>query len=301
MLKRLALIVLLASILPVPGHSDSPKSSSNQNSAEAAKQPPSPPPPIVQCTVKQETSAIQCNWAKGVPEGYFSRLFTAENTPNIALFLAGLGGIFIALFTLRAIKQQVEWMKTQAVQMALQHGEMENQTAVARISAEYALLNTRALISAERAWVVVNIKEITPGVYVFIARNEGKTPAKVQSTYCANLWTPEGKELFIPPDEKTAEGQMQNPPFLLPPAAERSIWQCTRTQVEIFSQGGPGEQSFFARGFGMAHFYGRIRYHNVLETDPTILHETRWFYWLVPVKGSVPFPDPMHPEHNTYS
>ena len=135
MLKRLAIVVLLASVLPVVGHSDSPQSSNDQNGSEASKGPPSPSPPIVQCEVKQEPSAVQCHWAESVPEGYFSRLFTAENTPNIALFAAGVGGIFVAIFTLRAINQQGEWLKTQAIQMALQVEQMELQLAEMRAGA----------------------------------------------------------------------------------------------------------------------------------------------------------------------
>ena len=55
-----------------------------------------------------------------------------------------------------------------------------------------------------------------------------------------------------------------------------------------------------AEGLSMVWSYGRITYLDSLETG--IEHETKWFYWhIAPNKSALPIPDPMRPEHNTYT
>jgi len=43
-----------------------------------------------------------------VPTDYLYRLFSADNLPNILLFLAGVAGIIVAIRTLQMIKRQTE-------------------------------------------------------------------------------------------------------------------------------------------------------------------------------------------------
>jgi hypothetical protein len=209
-------------------------------------------------------------------DGYDKAVFYA----NMILALVGIGGIVIAVFTLMSIDTQAKDIKTQAKEMQRQNKNM---------------------IRAERAWIVISVRETNPGEFVFVAKNEGKTPARIQSVWCANIWSPRGSTFKVPPDHQTDESQMQNPPFLLPPNGEKTVWRCTRQAVEAMSGGGPGEQSLFSRGFGTASFYGRIRYLNVMDVNSITPHETRWLYLLIPQPGTVPIPDPFHNEHNSYT
>ena len=275
MLKRLAVFTIALLLVCVQGYAQTQKAKQGQNSDQ-----PSPTAPKIAPQQHDSPQHLQ-----GEPTHNVNAEVRVISTPakdrydksavwiNFALGIVGFAGIGTALCTLRKIERQIK----------------------------VAEADTQAMIRAERAWVIVSVKEITSGEYVFVAKNEGKTPAKIQSVWCTNLWTPREVELSIPPDDQTSESQLQNPPFLLPPGAERSIWRCKRTDVERMSGGGVGEQSRFARGFGAANFYGRIRYRNVLDADATILHETRWFYLLIPQPGTVPIADPFHPEHNSYS
>ncbi|MGD0630761.1 MAG: hypothetical protein ABR987_15630, partial [Terracidiphilus sp.] len=108
MLQKLALVIMLAGVLPISGELQSPNPNGN-----GATNPAPPPSRTITCAVKQDGTAIECNSPKGVPETYLNRLFTAENTPNIALFFVGLGGVLAATGTLISIKQQVVEMRRQ--------------------------------------------------------------------------------------------------------------------------------------------------------------------------------------------
>jgi hypothetical protein len=270
----LAIGVLLAIGLPVHGEQESGQSGGDQQHTDGRPNPPPPPSAKAKCVIKQDGTTIECDWAQTDTPSYLRRLFAAESLPNLLLVGVGLGGICAAFFTLHKIERQIK----------------------------VAEADTQAMIRAERAWIVPSVKEISSGVYIYSVKNEGNTPAKVQSIYCVNLWLRRGEELYIPPEETTALGLIQFPPFLLPPKAEKAIWRVERAGIEKMSGGGEGERSNFVRGFGTSRTYGRILYRDVLDDDPTHpLHETCLLYILIPQPGTVPVPDPFYPKHNDYS
>jgi len=193
---------------------------------------------------------------------------------NCTLVLVGIGGIIMAVFTLLKIERQ-----TKAAETSIQ-----------------------AMVAAERAWVVISVDSIVPGEFRFWATNEGKTPARVVSIWATNISFKRGeKSLPVPSDEETSESLLQFPPCLIPPAAKKIVWQCTVAEFQKSSGGGEGDASLFSRGFSAAYIYGRIRYFDVLDTEAIIPHESRWLYWLVPFGGGLPFPNPLCPQHNTYT
>jgi hypothetical protein len=273
MRKRLAFAVLLAIILPISGHCQSPKPDGNQPNGNGTANPTPPPSRMVTCEVKQEGTTIECQWPESVPEGYFKRLFSPENTPNIALVLVGIAGIVAALFTLKKIERQIKVAES----------------------------DTQAMIRAERAWIVVSVDEFPVGVYRFWAENKGKTPARTVSFWGESLYVARETKYDEKPDETTRGALLQFPPCLMPPGDKRVVWECHRSAIEAASGGGKGKESRFARGFGAGFIYGRIRYFDVLDAKPQEPHETRWLYWLIPQPGSVPFPHPLQPERNTYT
>jgi hypothetical protein len=257
---------------------DGSRKNQKTRSSQVEAQPKTKPP---LCNDSQGATPVEKQQPSPKPSDYSWReLYAPANIPNWILAGIGILGIGAALLTLRSINKQAVLMERQAKEMSYQN---------------------RNTIKSERAWVVVSVKENSPGEYIFTAKNEGRTPAKIQSAWCGNIWTPREAKLNIPPDEQTADLQLQNPPFLLPPGAQKLICIGSRTQIENMSAGGPGEQSRFARGFGEARFYGRIRYRNVLDSESSTMHETRWLYLLIPQPGTIPIPDPFHPEHNTYT
>jgi hypothetical protein len=112
MLKCLAIVVLLASILPIYGEEKGAQTKGNQSTANDAEK-GSPPSRTATCVVKNEGTTIECNWTENEPESYLKRLISPENAPNIALSLVGLGGIIIALCTLWKIERQTKATENQ--------------------------------------------------------------------------------------------------------------------------------------------------------------------------------------------
>lgn len=165
MLKRLAIAVCFAVVLPISGQQQGPKPGSDKKDAELAKIPAPPPSRVVTCEIKQDGNHIECQWSEGVPENYFKRLFSAENTPNIALVVIGFGGVLAAILTLRKIKVQADEMRLQRIAMETtlqtinrQADLMEQQAIEARVSSAqaYAVLKQQSdnlLISAKAATV----------------------------------------------------------------------------------------------------------------------------------------------------
>jgi hypothetical protein len=164
MLKRLAFAVFFAIVLPISGQQQGPKSSANQTNGNGAAKPALPPSRMVTCEVKKEGARIECQWSESVPDGYLKRLFSPENTPNIALFFVGVGGIMVAICSLKII---------------------ERQTKATEEAAKAALSNAQAVINAERARLLFEVEkgmdQNRHGVAIFTiyAVNHGRTPAEL--------------------------------------------------------------------------------------------------------------------------
>ena len=207
----------------------------------------------------------------GIPtkDGYD---FLAIGT-NLLLAVVGVTGIAIAVATLKKVERQIKAAED----------------------------NTDALIAAERSWIVVSVEVVESDQFRFWAKNEGKTPAKILSIWGRNFAVERGEQLSIPVDDESDESLLQYQPGLLPPGARRVVWSCERAEFQAMSGGGEGEQSRLAKGFSSGYIFGRVRYFDVLDVKATVAHETQFLYWLIPGVDSVPFPDPLHSQHNSYT
>jgi len=166
MLKSLAIVVFAAVVLPVNGQQNSPQTGNNAKDSKQANW-------TVPCTVKQDAATPNCDWSKAVSDSYFKRLFSPENSPNIALFVIGAIGIVVALRSLEKVKEQTK--------------ATENAAKAARDSAIASLKQANAVVDAERAWLVESIQFLDEVPYrspeggVLTARvtlrNIGKQPA----------------------------------------------------------------------------------------------------------------------------
>lgn len=104
-----AILICVELCLPIygqakAGHSEADDTHTRQNStpsvAVTVNCPSSP--------VQQEHPAEKSNGTDNKPEGYFKTLIAPNNIATVVLVLVGLGGIFVAVWTLRTIKRQVE-------------------------------------------------------------------------------------------------------------------------------------------------------------------------------------------------
>jgi hypothetical protein len=147
--KKLAIFGLSLLILPVQTYAQTQKAQEGSTSQKPAA-PTSPVlvqkegSPQLQPEHKEHVDADVRIISAPEKDGYDHAAFWI----NVALASIGFLGIGIGVGTLWFIRAQVNWMKTQAVQMALQLEQMEEQNAVARISAEYALLKALVQIAS---------------------------------------------------------------------------------------------------------------------------------------------------------
>jgi hypothetical protein len=168
MLRRLAILVFLTIVLPIYGCKESPKTGGDKNDSNSPKPPTAPPSRTARCVVKEEGTTIECNWAEAVPESKFQRLFSPENAPNIALFLVGVGGIGVALCTLRKMERQ-----TRATEVAANAAKISADIAV---GTSLPTLVIHELGTGDTGTADVEAFFQSPKIKISI-KNYGQTPA----------------------------------------------------------------------------------------------------------------------------
>jgi hypothetical protein len=199
MRRILAIAVFLTIVLPIYGQEKGSHPESNQDhSSNADKTPPSPR--TAKCVVKENGTAIECDWAEAEPESYFKRLLSPENAPNIGLFFVGLGGVIAAICTVKAINQQIADARESGVAAATMAQNtldvIKRQATNSRRQAGAALLNAKAVINSQRSWLIPRIAQPTKDeirlfkddskkllVEIRFA-NKGKIPATVLTQTC---------------------------------------------------------------------------------------------------------------------
>ena len=191
----LGLVLVLPLLLPqLPQSTPQPKASNarpQQNAKPKEKVAPAPPAQPTANPTNQECAHIA---ARNQPE-----IVRVESVKrdwfdittlvfSVLLVVVGIFGAGIALYTLAEIKKEVEHANIIA--------------GAARDAANAALLNARAVIDSERAWLLPailveprNLLEVAHDNYpnsIEIAvrfRNVGRTPAWVTGWYCTTLVT----------------------------------------------------------------------------------------------------------------
>jgi hypothetical protein len=149
-------------------------------------------------SINQQASEDQAITAACEPNGYFCRLFSAANLPTMLLVFIGMGGVYVAISTLKIIERQ-----------------------------------TKATEEAERAWVLVETAQIREIYYQVsaispIVRNFGKSITRVRKIrmgFCALQITEE-----LPP--VPIYTQEQETDFVLHPNRE-----CRPIDVSISNAG----------------------------------------------------------------
>jgi hypothetical protein len=97
---------------------------------------------------RAQRSGGACSHAS-TPESYRCRLIAPENLPTDYLVIVGMGGVFVAIFTLKSIHHQ-------AVQMRKQTTILNESADATKRAADAALLNAQAVIDADRAWIMLD-------------------------------------------------------------------------------------------------------------------------------------------------
>jgi hypothetical protein len=230
------------------------------------------PPPssgTARCVIHQTTDlsngVMDCEYTPPAPPSYFDSLFASSNLPNVLLVIVGSIGICVALRTLSKIQGQIN----------------------------AAVRDTQIRVNAQRPYLVISVEPQLLNQFVFTAKNEGETPARINSRWCKLLMEDPDGTLQIPSDEEMANSVMTTPPQLLPPKGTCTVYVCDEHRLKLMR----------GDAFRAVYFHGRIIYSNTLGVDPVRPYETKWLYCQLPLKGelSLPRPDARRPEHNTWT
>jgi hypothetical protein len=179
---------------------------------------------------------------------------------NWPMVVVGIGGVWAALSTLSVIKRQ---------------------TAATESASKAALLNARAVINAERSWLVVGtfLDKEDPEVVRFGCRNQGRTPAKVISLSARPCFVKSPTDLDVPPDYSS--------PAVLPDlniivnADSFPIDHGVNARKFIQDK---GKKDLIESSREYLVYYGNVIYRDTLydESSPAGLHETRWCFFYQP-------------------
>lgn len=182
---------------------------------------------------------------------------------NILLALVGYAGIMLALSTLKKIERQTKYGEIAA-------------TAAAE-SAEAALIHARAILNAERPWVLVTVAP-SPSIqngFTVIATNRGRSPARVVGM--ANETRIATGEAQLPgiPEYPVVDEEMPAVSIILLPGEFTTIKSFCRDDVkglcaseEQFRRIENWEERIF--------IYGKIEYKNLMAPVDAAAHESRW-------------------------
>jgi hypothetical protein len=170
----------------------------------------------------------------------------------------------------KAIESQATIMNGQIAVIEDQNRTLEESVAVSRDAAKSASLNAKAIINAERPWIVI---EIHPGKvdmeqFLFTATNKGRTPAEFISGDAAYIFIldpmkppPLNRGSFNRPNDTLV---IRDAGFEIYPDGVRP----RRMVVDARNRRGEGDEPL------ILILYGGIVYRNIIDGTE---HETRWY------------------------
>jgi hypothetical protein len=208
-------------------------------------------------------------------ESYWYKVGKPDVLPVWLAMLVTAGVGFIALETLGDIRKQT-------------HIGLRSARA-AKESAKAALLNAKAVINAERAWLVVGVEQVNNTdtgalpIYVFTCLNQGKTPATIKTIDAGYSVVKDPFELPVP----VRDGDLS--PRVLP----QRTFIVSRDSFKIHPEVAPDSILYSINGrfelesSDFVMFYGRIVYEDIFPSwgPGRKPHETRWCYAYDPATG----------------
>jgi hypothetical protein len=234
---------------------------------------------------KKQESPRQTDSPASNSESYFCNLIAPANLPNIYLALIGMGGVFVAIFTLKSIHHQ-------AIQARKQTHILKNSAETAEKSADAAYLNAQAVINSERPWLLIQRDEHKDSItkpnffpleetmsgqqratycHVFI-RNYGKTPAKVIAEV---LELQIGENRSEPPDPGVFSKPKRIDNDIFPPEETLAgeAWLTPQGIIKLSDR-----DAILTHKNKFLWLCGLIRYRDTFERENAPEHETRFCF-----------------------
>jgi hypothetical protein len=187
---------------------------------------------------------------------------------NLVLVILGYVGVMMALSILKKIERQT--------------GYAEAAIEVATSSAHAALLNARAVIQAERPWILITVEpsRSIENSFTVMATNRGRTPARIVETIERYKIAIDEKRLPGTPEYRNEKSNTPFAPIILLPDEFTPIKSFCREDVkglcdseERFKRIETWEEKVF--------LYGKVLYRDLIATPENEVHETNWCCWYI--------------------
>jgi hypothetical protein len=189
---------------------------------------------------------------------------------NVLLALLGYAGIMVGIQTLKKIERQSKFSES-AAEIAAKSADAAAQ------SAEAALLHAKAIMNAERPWVLITIvpsRSIENG-FTVIATNRGRGPAQVIAA--AEETTIVVDETYLPakPEYKSQDSESPFVSIILLPGEFMNLKSFSRDDVKALC----GSDEAFRRIENWEErifLYGKVTYRDLAAPPDSPPHETGW-------------------------
>jgi hypothetical protein len=187
---------------------------------------------------------------------------------SIVLAFVGYAGVMMGISLLKKIERQ-----TAAAEAAAE---------AARNSSEAALLNARAVIDAERPWILVTVEpslHVENG-FVVTATNRGRSPAQIISAV-------EQVKIAVDESKLPSKTEQDTPPQAAPKAAvillpgeSAALKPFSRADARGYCES--DEQFVRIESWEeKMYLFGRVVYRDLVAPANTPLHQTDWCCWYI--------------------
>lgn len=182
---------------------------------------------------------------------------------KVLLALLGYAGILMAVSTLKKIERQSRYAEAAA--------------EAAAKAAEAALLQAKAIVSAERPWVLVSIvpsRSIENG-FTVIATNRGRSPAQVMSATEEARIVVDETHLPAVPEYKPQEQETPFVSIVLLPGEFMNLKAFSRDDVKGLCSS-PEALLRIENWEERIFLYGKVVYKDLMAPTDASMHETGW-------------------------
>jgi hypothetical protein len=190
-------------------------------------------------------------------------------TPEWWIAIFAIPTLLAIIYQAREMARATKEMRASTKEVKRQADILERQTAATEAAAKAALLNARAVIAAERPWIVVNPQKTTSDKFVFHVVNKGRTPARIESVAWDHSFDSYHDSSRKPP---TYSVKFYSPRNLLEQNADFSIPLINHPDAMI--RGMNPKNQFLI-------FDGKVTYWDAFEEGGAnhVPHETIWCYY----------------------
>lgn len=205
---------------------------------------------------------------------------------NVVLCAVGVVGVGVGIFGIIYARKTLSQISIQTTRLGEHAEHFSSLATAAKDNAEAALLNARAVINAERAWLIVKIQKDSNSPpfpienFINILTNEGRTPAVLKSIHIHYDFVGLPDNLPVPPVYKRLINMPENTFVVGQNELRIGIGMDPKKLIFMRSKGPQVENAL-----EFLVWYGRIIYEDVFGAQgasPREPHETRWCYaWSV--------------------